>query len=90
MRAQFQYTEAPNTTLCMALLELYPDTSRCADVCLHVCNELSRQLVEDPRSLDHYLMIRLVVLGQLVGWLVNFMANTSEICYILNGTGVLQ
>jgi hypothetical protein len=42
----------------MALLELYPDTSRCAEVCLHVCNELSRQLVEDPRSLDHYLMIR--------------------------------
>lgn len=57
LRNLFCYEQAPDTTLCMTLLDLYPSNERRGDVCLHLCNELSKQLAARPRQMDHYLVI---------------------------------
>jgi zinc finger FYVE domain-containing protein 26 len=57
LRGTFFYTQAPSTTLCMAIVALYENPERSGEVCLHLCNRISEQLALNPEMYDHYFVI---------------------------------
>lgn len=57
LRESFSFEVAPSTTLCLAIVNLYPDSSHSGEVCLYLCSELSRRLAYDQGTTDHYYMI---------------------------------
>jgi zinc finger FYVE domain-containing protein 26 len=56
-RAAFRYDDAPNATLCLAIVELHPDPVEGANLCLQLCHELSSLLAAQPDQIDAFLVI---------------------------------
>ncbi|XP_048586399.1 zinc finger FYVE domain-containing protein 26-like isoform X2 [Nematostella vectensis] len=65
VREQFYYEQAPSSSLCMAILDLYSDNSACGRLILELCNTLSQILVPllpgvRNEELDHNLIISMI------------------------------
>lgn len=63
LRTEFYYDETPNTTLCLAIIDLMSDANVSAGFILHCCHNVSMQLVPDNdgrvnEEIDHYFTIR--------------------------------